>query len=86
MTTTTVNGYIIDGGRGGGGWASLSLSRGWEDHRGEGRGSNYGNVGINVIRKRVLRGGTREGGEGGYNDSPTSLRYPADSVVFTNGG
>ena len=58
----TRNGYIRDGGRGGGGRASLSSLGGWEDHGGGGRGRNYDNSGINVRRKRVLRGGTRGGG------------------------
>ena len=59
-TTTTGNGYIRDGGRGGGGGSLLSYIGGWEDHGGGDRGRNYDNGGINVRRKRVLRGGTRD--------------------------
>ena len=69
-TTTTVNGYIIYGGRGGREGASLSSSGGWEDHGGGGRGRNYDNGGINVKIKRVFRGGTRVGEGGGTMTAP----------------
>ena len=64
-TKTTGNDYIRDGGRGGGGGgggASLSTSGGYEYHRGGGRVRNYDNCGIDVRRKRVLKGGVRRGG------------------------
>ena len=81
-----VNGYIRNGGRGEGRGASLSLSGGWEDHGGGGRGRNYDNGGINIRRKILLRGGMRGGGIRGYSDSPTSLRYLFNSVIFVNRG
>ena len=63
-TLTTGNVYIRDGGRGGGGGrvVSLSLPGRWEDYGGGVRVSNYGNSGINIRRKIVLRVGTRGGG------------------------
>ena len=78
------NGYIRDGGRGEGGGASLLSSGGWEDHVGDIRDRNYDNSGIIVRRKRLFRGDMKEGGGRGYNNSSTSFRYLANTVVFSN--
>ena len=51
-----------------------------------GRGRNCDNGGIKVRSKIVLRGGKRGVVGSGYNNSPTSLRYLSNSVVFPNGG
>ena len=85
-TTTTGNGYIRDGGRGGGGGASLSSPGGREYHGVGGRGRNCDNGGIKVRRKIVLRGITRGVVGRGYNNSPISLKYLVNLVIFVNGG
>ena len=84
-TKTTVNGYIRDGGRGGGGgWRHFQRQGDRNTTEEGGRGRNYDNCGIDVRRKILLKGGVRRGG--GYNDTPNSLIYLINLVVFSNGG